>query len=331
MAARSDAMHAVFRKIRRVATHLAPVLIIGETGTGKELVARAIHAAGPRRDGPFVAVNCAALPRELIESELFGYRRGAFSGAATEYLGLFRAAAGGTLLLDEVTEMAPELQAKLLRVLQDRTVRPVGAVNEVPVDVRIIASTNRDPDTAMASRLLRPDLYYRLSSSRIVVPPLRARPEDIPVLVTHCLGLLGARHPEYRERPRRITPDGLALLQAQPWPGNVRELFNVIEETVTMVGVDQVGPEELRWASTVPVFSAAGGTEVEIPTLAAAERRLIERALASNDGNKLRAARQLGISRTKLYAKIAKYELCEVGDAAARGAPPAGRGRPRSS
>jgi hypothetical protein len=188
MVARSESMRRVFDRIDRIAGLVSPVLILGETGTGKELVARAIHQASPRAAGPFIAVNCAALPHELIESELFGYRRGAFSGAVTECVGLFRAAAGGTLLLDEITEMAPELQAKLLRVLQDKVVRPVGSVTEIPIDVRVIASSNRDPEDAMAAGVLRADLYYRLSTSTVLLPPLRARRDDWPCWSTIVSG-----------------------------------------------------------------------------------------------------------------------------------------------
>jgi DNA-binding NtrC family response regulator len=308
MVGRSGAMQRVFDKIARVATGASPVLILGETGTGKELVARAVHRAGPRSQGPFIAVNCAALPRELIESELFGYRRGAFSGAVTECLGLFRAAAGGTLLLDEVTEMAPELQAKLLRVLQDRAVRPVGSVQEVPVDVRVIASTNREPDAAMASGSLRADLYYRLSASTIQVPPLRNRPDDVPLLAEHHLRVLVELHTERMPPVPSLSAGCLALLQAQRWPGNVRELFNVVEEGFAMCRGPEIQPSDLS-LSGLEHFPDPFGPGATLPTLAAAERALIERAIHSTGGNKLRAAQQLGISRTRLYAKLAKYGM----------------------
>jgi DNA-binding NtrC family response regulator len=309
MVGRSPVMQRVFDKIGRIASGTSPVLILGETGTGKELVARAVHRSGPRSKGPFIAVNCAALPRELIESELFGYRRGAFSGAVTECLGLFRAASGGTLLLDEITEMAPELQAKLLRVLQDRAVRPVGAVQEVAVDVRVIASTNRDPDAAMAGGVLRPDLYYRLSSSTVQVPPLRSRPEDVPLLVSHCLRLVAEQQGDARVGERRVSPAALAALQAQRWPGNVRELFNVVEDAAASTSGRDIEPGDLCCA--VLGEPAAPAPPAPITTLAAAERSLIERALAATGGNKLRAARELGISRTRLYAKLAKYGLLD--------------------
>jgi two-component system NtrC family response regulator len=309
MVGRSVTMQRLYERIARVAAATSPVLILGETGTGKELVARAIHAAGPRREGPFIAVNCAALPRELIESELFGYRRGAFSGAITECLGLFRAAHGGILLLDEVTEMAPELQAKLLRVLQDRTVRPVGSVQEVPIDVRVVASTNRDPDGAMAAGVLRPDLYYRLSSSSIHVPPLRGRLEDVPLLAEHCLAHVAEQQPDDRRVSYRLSAAALATLQSQHWPGNVRELFNVLEDACAMCSGDEIDAVDLSCGRALTHVPSIGGTGATMPTLAAAERALIERTIALHRGNKLKAARQLGISRTKLYAKLAKYGL----------------------
>jgi two-component system response regulator GlrR len=252
-------------------------------------------------------VNCAALPRELIESELFGYRRGAFSGAVTECVGLFRAAAGGTLLLDEVTEMAPELQAKLLRVLQDKVVRPVGSVSEIAVDVRVLASSNRDPEEALAAGALRADLYYRLSTSNIVLPPLRARREDIPILVVHYLRRL-REHLGPSAPARRVGREAMALLVAQPWPGNVRELFNVVEDTYAMSSGEDIRVDDLQRAARMP--AAARGNEAPSPgTFRAAERELIEDALRSTGGNKVHAARQLGISRTQLYAKMAKFGL----------------------
>jgi transcriptional regulator with PAS, ATPase and Fis domain len=315
MVARSAGMHRVFDKIKRVALSGSPVLILGETGTGKELVARAIHECGARRDGPFIAVNCAALPRELIESELFGYRRGAFSGAVTECVGLFRAAAGGTLLLDEITEMAPELQAKLLRVLQDKVVRPVGSVTEIPIDVRVIASSNRDPEEALGAGALRADLYYRLSTSTIVLPPLRARREDIPLLVIHHLRRL--REQQGPTAPaRRVGREAMALLVAQPWAGNVRELFNVVEDTWAMSASEDIRLDDLQRAARMP--TASGSDRDPSPgTFRAAERDLIEDALRSTGGNKLHAARRLGISRSQLYAKMAKFGL--VAGAAKRG------------
>ena len=311
---RSAVMRQLYDQIKRIASGTAPVLILGETGTGKELVARAIHQCGPRRSGPFVALNCAALPRDLIESELFGYKRGAFSGAVDDCLGLFRAAGGGTLLLDEITEMAPDLQAKLLRVLQERTVRPVGSTREEPVDARIIASSNRDPEAAMGAQRLRADLYYRLSGSTLVVPPLRQRRDDIAPLVEYHLRRLKQRHEIAATATRGIGFDAMKILEAQPWPGNIRELFNVVEHALTMCRGQHIEPADLGLlplsAALAPVTPAAR----ELPTFAESERALIERTLAFTAGNKLRAARCLGISRKKLYAKIARYGISAIAD-----------------
>ena len=303
----SDAMQRVFAQIRRVAAGVSPVLVVGETGTGKELAARAIHMVGPRRDGPFIALNCAALPRELIESELFGHKRGAFSGAVSDCLGLFRAADGGTLLLDEITEMVPDLQAKLLRVLQERAVRPVGAAAEEPVDVRIVASSNRDPEAAVHSRLLRADLYYRLAVSKIMLPPLRERREDIPALVEYQVGRLDTYHPHGGPLAGGVTPEAMRLLLAQSWLGNVRQLFNILEDAFT-TGSGRIDVGDLAFPSTEAEV-APPGVAALLPTFQETERTLIERALVVTGGNKLRAARQLGISRKKLYAKLARYGL----------------------
>jgi len=307
MVGRSDAMQRVFRQIERTAISTAPVLILGETGTGKELAARAIHETGPRCRGPFIPLNCAALPRELIESELFGHRRGAFSGALTDCQGLFRAADGGTLLLDEITEMAPELQAKLLRVLQERTVRPVGSTSEEPVDVRILASTNRDPAGALRSGQLRPDLYYRLCVTSLTMPSLRKRRDDIPALVEYHLAALNRRISSPAMQVRGVAPEAMRLLVAQEWPGNVRELFNVIENAFTM-GAPLIRPETLELAGGEPDTEPADDGP-RLATFEQHERSLIERTLAQTRGNKLRAARELGISRKKLYARMARYGL----------------------
>jgi transcriptional regulator with PAS, ATPase and Fis domain len=305
----SPAMREVFQRVSAAGASRGTVLIIGESGTGKELIARAIHELGASSAAPFVPVNCSALPRELIESELFGYRRGAFSGATTEYQGLFRAADGGTLFLDEVTEMAPDTQAKLLRVLQERTIRPVGSVKEIPVTVRIIASTNRDPHGAVRQGQLREDLYYRLNVNTIVLPPLRERPEDIPLLVDYFLTYFAERLEVSR---REIEPTALAVLTQYRWPGNVRELMNVIESAYTFGQSAHITRADLPVAITL-ASAAARSEERPIAhrplSFAEAERDLITRALASTGGNKLQAAKLLGVSRKKLYAKIAKYHI----------------------
>lgn len=307
------AMRELYRRIEAAGQTRGTVLVVGESGTGKELVARAIHECGPHLNAPFVALNCSALPKDLIESELFGYKRGAFSGANTEYLGLFRAADGGTLFLDEITEMSPDTQTKLLRAIQERRVRPVGATVEVPVDVRLIASTNRDPEDAVRSGQLRQDLYYRLQASVLRVPPLRERIDDVALLAQHFITL-------FNEKLHRATPviglddTALAAMKAYAWPGNVRELSNTIEGAFTFGSSPVIRVSDLPPAvsgqhgihvSAPQMVSSAGG----VATFADVERDLIRRALDSTEGNKARAAKVLKISRKKLYAKIAKYGL----------------------
>ncbi|HSD09358.1 MAG TPA: sigma 54-interacting transcriptional regulator [Candidatus Binatia bacterium] len=301
-------MRQLYERIEAAASTRGTVLVVGESGTGKELVARAIHECASSPRAPFVALNCAAIPRELIESELFGYKRGAFSGAATEYLGLFRAAEGGTIFLDEITEMSPETQSKLLRVIQERLVRPVGSTSEVPVNVRLITSTNRNPEQAVTDGRLRRDLYYRLHVNVLKVPPLRERSEDIPLLVEHFITL-------FNERLRPAVPvlgidgEALAALEAYSWPGNVRELANTIEAAFTFgrsetIRMSHLPPEISHQAPAKPTLHAG-----PLPTFADAERELVHRALAVTRGNKVQAAKLLRISRKKLYAKIGKYGL----------------------
>ncbi len=306
----SAPMREVFQRVEAAAASRGTVFLVGESGTGKELVARAIHELGSPPGAPFVPLNCSALPRELIESELFGYKRGAFSGAVSEYLGLFRAAEGGTLFLDEVTEMAADTQAKLLRALQERTIRPVGSVREVAVNVRIIASTNSDPQEAIGRGMLRRDLYYRLNVNAVRLPPLRERLDDLPLLVDYFLDELSHR---LRCPRRSMTPEVLTALRRYTWPGNVRELMNVLESVHTFGVLDTIKLADLPAAITRATSSAAarhgsGG----IATYAEMERTLIARALEATGGNKVRAAQCLGVSRKKLYAKLAKYGLGDV-------------------
>jgi transcriptional regulator with PAS, ATPase and Fis domain len=306
----SAPMRRLYERIESAGATRGTILVVGDSGTGKELVARAIHECGPSPQAPFVALNCAAIPRDLIESELFGYKRGAFSGATNEYLGLFRAADGGTLFLDEVTEMSPETQSKLLRALQERCVRPVGATREVPVDVRLIASTNRDPQEAVASGQLRQDLYYRLQASVLEVPLLRDRLDDIPLLTEHFIALFNQKL--MRAVPvAGIADDALEAMKRYSWPGNVRELANAIESAFTFGRASVIRLEDLppqlnrdRAAAPAPVPASE-----MIGTFADAERDLIRRALETTQGNKAQAAKLLKISRKKLYAKIAKYHL----------------------
>jgi DNA-binding NtrC family response regulator len=298
----SPAMRLLYERIEAAAATRGTVLIVGESGTGKELVARAIHECGPDPHAPFIALNCAAVPRELLESEMFGYKRGAFSGATGEYQGLFRAASGGTFFLDEITEMAAQTQTKLLRAIQERTVRPVGATHEVAVDVRLIASTNTDPQAAVLSGQLREDLYYRLQVNVLRVPPLRERLDDIPVLIEYFITLFNERL--MKPQPiMGIEQDALSVLQHYQWPGNVRELRNAIESAFTFSRSSTITLEDL------PPLSGGKERRNPVPAFAEAERDLIRRALLSVGGNKVQAAKLLRISRKKLYAKIRKYDL----------------------
>jgi two-component system, NtrC family, response regulator AtoC len=312
------AMRQLYQRIEASAATKGNLLIVGESGTGKELVARAVHRCSSRADRPFVALNCAALPKDLIESELFGYKRGAFSGATTEYLGLFRAADGGTLFLDEITEMNADTQGKLLRAIQERTVRPVGCTREQPVDVKLIASTNRDPQAAVASGHLREDLYYRMQAAVLALPPLREHREDIPLLVEHFIGWFNQ---SLGRTVAGIDAQALEALLQYDWPGNVRELSNAVEGAFTFGRGRLIALEDLsrvivgRWSahseSAVNKVGIGAGAAA-VATFAETERELFARALRNSGGNKVRAAAQLKISRKKLYSKIAKYNLSEL-------------------
>lgn len=305
----SRQMQEVFEKMISACRSDSTVLIYGESGTGKELVARAIHYNSNRAEEPFIPVNCAAVPRDLIESELFGYKRGSFTGAVTDSMGLFRAAEGGTVFLDEITEMSPTTQAKLMRVLQEKTIRPLGGTEEVSVEARVIAATNRDIAAALEDGTLRTDFYYRLSVISIGVPPLREREGDIPVLVDHFVR-------RFNEQGKRqvegVDKDALAYLEAYTWPGNVRELQNVIESAFALGKSSRIVkedlPEKIREVKRRTAWMETVGSDT-LPTLQEAERLLIERALAETRGNKLQAARRLGISRKRLYHKIALYGM----------------------
>jgi DNA-binding NtrC family response regulator len=309
---RSPAMTRVFELIRQVATNTATVLIMGESGTGKELIARAIHRSGPRRDRPFVAVNCGALPADLMESELFGHERGAFTGAHARKLGKFEIAHAGTLFLDEVATLRLDLQPKLLRAIQEREIERVGGTRAIKVDVRFVAATNADLRRAMAGGQFRDDLYYRLHVVPIPVPPLRERPEDIPLLVEHFL----AKYARLFAKPvREVSPGALELLRQYHWPGNVRELENVIERSVALVPdrVVQLGDIPLDLAIK-PGRAARDGRLGYREALQEFERQLILRALDQARGNQTIAARQLGIHRNTLAAKLLQFGPRAVGD-----------------
>ena len=299
--AEDPAMREVVDTARRVAAAESTVLLLGESGTGKEVVARLIHEASPRARGPFVAVSCAALSETLLESELFGHERGAFTGAQARHEGTFEQADGGTLMLDEVGETSPALQAKLLRVLQERRFQRVGGEQEIAVDVRLVAATNRDLEAAVAAGQFREDLYYRLAVFPIRIPPLRDRPADVVPLTEHFLHLL-TRGPG-RTQPE-LTGAARDALLAHRWPGNVRELQNVVERSLILAGAGPIRPEDLGLGSAAPKASSGEPT-----TLKAMERRAIEAALAAEDGNRRRAAKRLGIALRTLQYKIKEYGL----------------------
>jgi DNA-binding NtrC family response regulator len=296
------AMRHVVALIEKVAATDATVLVHGPSGSGKELVARAIHYNSARRDRPLVTINCAALQETLLESELFGHEKGAFTGAVQAKPGLIEVAEGGTLFIDEVGEMAPGLQAKLLRVLEDGRFRRVGGTQELLADVRIVAATNRPLEEEQKAGRVREDLYYRLNVIAIGLPPLRERREDIPELVEHCL----ATRPVGGGRCR-ITPEALAALECYDWPGNVRELANVLERAQILAEDHVITPDDLpeNLVETAPEPGAPGDSR----RLRDVERRHVQDILRRENGNKVQAARALGISRRALYRLIAKYHL----------------------
>ncbi|MBI4464360.1 MAG: sigma 54-interacting transcriptional regulator, partial [Acidobacteria bacterium] len=284
-----------------------PVLLVGETGTGKELLARLIHRHSERAAGPFIPVNCGALPRELVESELFGYRKGAFTGAQQDRPGLFAAATGGTLLLDEIGEMPAEIQVKLLRTLQDGKVRSLGAVEETPLDVRVIAATNR-PTEAHLGTSLRQDLYFRLARITIELPPLRERREDLPLLLDHFLTIFSAK---YGYRPA-FRADALELLCNYAFPGNVRELENLVEGVMaTHPGQTEIREKDVRPYLHPELLPTMGerGVDVSVFSLERLEKFAIEQALRLSRDNKSRASEILGISRESLYRKMRQYGI----------------------
>jgi DNA-binding NtrC family response regulator len=304
----SRAMQGVYDLIRRVAPSQTTVLITGESGTGKELVARALHLLGGRATGRFVAVNCAAMPSELLESELFGHVKGAFTDAKATRTGLFEQANDGTLMLDEIGEMALDMQPKLLRVLQERVVRPVGGNSTVPMTARIIVATNRDLEEEVEQRRFREDLFYRLNVVPIHVPPLRARGNDIVLLAEHFVKKFGAR----AGRPvSRVSSEAQRKLLGYDWPGNVRELENVIERAIALTRDDEILPSDLpdKILASNGTGSSQGDVDLEHTwTLDQLERRHIERALQHHQGNKTRAAKALGVDRRTLYRKLERYD-----------------------
>ena len=303
----SGAMRRVYELIGRVGESDASVLIHGETGTGKELIARSIHMRSRRKEGPFVAINCAAVPHSLIESELFGHARGAFTDAKVDRTGLFVQATGGTLFLDEIGELPIDMQPKLLRALQERKVRPVGANAEIPFDARIVAATNRNLEDEVYEKRFREDLYYRINVVKIDVPPLRERGGDVLHLAQYFLKQFASRN---EKNALELSTTGAEKLMAYNWPGNVRELENCMEHAVALARFDQITvedlPEKIR-AYRAERFVVAANDPTEIVTMDELERRYILRVLSLVGGNKSRAAQVLGFDRRTLYRKLERY------------------------
>jgi two-component system response regulator HydG len=319
----SGSMRRVFTLVQRVADSEAGVLIHGETGTGKELIARAIHDQGRRKEGPFVAINCAAVPASLIESELFGHERGAFTDAKVQRTGLFVQADGGTLFLDEIGELPLEVQPKLLRSLQERKVRPVGSNREIPFDARVIAATNRVLEDEVYERRFREDLFYRINVVKIDVPPLRERGGDVLHLARHFLKIYADRHakPEID-----LSPSAAEKLISYSWPGNVRELENCIDGAVALARSQRIEIDDLpeKVKSYRPErFVVSANQPEEIVTIDELERRYILRVLSLVGGNKSRAAQVLGFDRRTLYRKLERYQNGAAGTAQAESSSPA--------
>jgi DNA-binding NtrC family response regulator len=312
MVGQSGAMQGVFSLIRQVAPSKAAVLVTGESGTGKELVARAVHHLSPRRGGPFVAINCAAMPETLMESELFGHEKGAFTGAVERRAGCFELAQHGTLLLDELAEMPIGTQAKLLRVLEDSRVRRLGGKNEIVVDVRVIAATNKNPEEAIKKGELREDLYYRLNVFQIDLPPLRQREGDIPLLVESLIRDMNRKH---GCKVTEISRDALEALQRHGWPGNVRELRNVIERAVIIAGEGTITPQHFPRdfgssgaSKQLPAYNDIDSVRLPVgTTVSEGEKALILLTLQHTKNNKTRAAEILGISLKTLFNKLKEY------------------------
>jgi DNA-binding NtrC family response regulator len=307
MISRNPRMLEVFSLIKRLARHFTTILITGETGTGKEMVARAIHNLSPRADKKFVPCNCSAFPETLLERELFGHVKGSFTGATDSKPGIFEYADGGTVFLDEIGELPVSLQSKLLRVLEDRTIRRIGSPHETPVDVRIITATNRDLRQAIQAGHFREDLFYRINVLDISLPPLRERREDIPLLCQHFLSLINIK---CGRNIKGISRSAQLRLMEHPWEGNVRELQNVIESTALLAVKDYISEVEItaQLEKSGGSLKASTGYDDDL-TLEEVERRHIARVLAKTGGNRLQAAQLLGISRRSLHRKIDKLHL----------------------
>ena len=313
MLSNSEVMRAIFKRIGLVADSDNSVLVLGETGTGKELVAQALHANSARHASPFVAVNCAAIPADLLESELFGHVKGAFSGATADRAGRFREPDGGTLVLDEIGDKALPTQAKILRVLQEREVTPLGGRHALPVDLRIVAATHRDLEADVATGAFRADLWYRLQVITIHLPPLRERPEDIDLLASHFLQQGG------NGRAKRLSGAALAALRAHGWPGNVRELRNTMQRAIALSEGELIEVEHLGLSAARTQHTGAAATTATVEDIdwdgpldaavARLESVMLLRALEACAGNRSQAARRLGLSRQQLYRKLAQYGM----------------------
>jgi PAS domain S-box-containing protein len=303
---RDPKMRELFNLVSDVAGSEATVLIQGESGTGKELVARAVHEAGGRADGPFVQVNCSALSENLLESELFGHVKGAYTGAVGDRMGRFQEATGGTIFLDEIGDVSPVVQVKLLRVLQERVIERVGDNRSIPVNVRVVSATNRDLETLLATGRMREDFFYRIKVVSLTIPPLRDRREDIPLLVTHLLEKMARR--EGHPGPPAVSGEALRLLMNHDWPGNVRELENALEHAMVLSRGDSILgihlPPEL-----VRTDSRRGKNLRDVPLHSDQEQSMLREALLGTGWNRSKAARRLGIDRTTLWRKIKEYGL----------------------
>lgn len=303
----SPAMRQMYLLIAAVSANKSTVLVTGESGTGKELVARTIHRQGPWADHPFVAINCGAMSETLLDSQLFGHRRGAFTGAIADHNGVFQTANGGTLFLDEIAEIPLALQVKFLRVIQEKEFTPLGASRPMKVDVRIIAATNRELEEEVRKGTFREDLFYRLNVVPLHLPPLRERREDIPLLIEHFIATFST---EYKVEPKKVGPEALEQLVRYPWPGNIRELQNVIERMFALSRSNEITLADLP--GPIAGFEEKPLTFqelAELPTLEDMEKSLITAALRKSHGNKNEAARLLAIDRQRLYRKIEKYGL----------------------
>jgi two-component system nitrogen regulation response regulator NtrX len=313
MVGESPAMNNLRQEVDLAAPTNGRVLILGENGTGKELVARTIHQTSRRKSGPFIEVNCAAIPEELIESELFGHARGAFTGAVADKPGRFEQASGGTIFLDEIADMSLKTQAKVLRVLQEQVMERVGGTQRIKVDVRVVAATNKDLPGEIRAGRFREDLYFRLNVIPIFVPALRDRQQDIPLLADHFMALLAA---EYGRRPKRLAPEAAARLQQYGWPGNVRELRNVIERLIIMVGGDTITAQDLGFLGRDGVPEAPVSHGPVVPLSEARdqfEKDYILQTLAAQQGNMSRTAEVLGVERSNLYKKLRAFGLTPRG------------------